>query len=88
MRFGDTPPLTIGGYAFTDSVDKDLWDNWFEANKDMPIIKDGLLYADERKDAAKDWAREHEGVVTGFEGIDPQNPGKIVRGIYKGDRPL
>jgi hypothetical protein len=88
VRFGEAPPFLVGGYAFTDFVDKDLYDNWFEANKDQDIITDEIVHAESTKEGIRDWAAKRATVMSGFEGIDPANPGKVIRGIYQGSRSL
>jgi hypothetical protein len=85
--FGKAPKcLIIGGYALTPNVDKDIWDNWFEANRNGAMVKNGLIFAYEKPDHAQAEALNRENVLSGMEPIDPDNPGKKVRGIEKSDR--
>lgn len=86
-RFGSPQPiLTTGGYRITPNVPKKLWDNWYEANKSSDLVKNHIVYAHEDADQAAEFARKHDYVLTGLEGIDPDNPGKRVRGIERNDR--
>jgi hypothetical protein len=85
--YGQRPPLTIGGYAFTYNVSKDLWDQWYKANRDSDLVKRDIVYASETQEAAEGWARDHAGVVTNQEGIDPDHPDRYVRKIQRADRP-
>lgn len=81
------PLLAEGGYRITPNVPKKLWDAWYEANKASDLVKNRIVYASEKRADAEDFSREHEKVLTGLEGIDPENPGKHVRGIVRGDAP-
>lgn len=84
VEFGKAPKTQIVfGYALTHNVSKDLWDNWFEGNKDSPLVKNKLIFAYEKAHDAQDAAKDHESTVSGFEPVDPENPGKKVRGIEK-----
>ncbi len=86
VPFGQVPKcLIVGGYALTPNVPKDLWDNWLAANRNSDMVKHRLIFAHERADYAQDKAKEHEATRSGFEPIDPANPGKKIRGIEKAD---
>ncbi|TXN33906.1 hypothetical protein [Methylobacterium sp. WL19] len=86
-RFGSPPPVLVNGYRITRDVPKDLWDNWYEANKASDLVRNHIVYADVRHDDVKAWGRDHEAAPSGFEGIDPDGPNKRVRGIERADRP-
>ncbi len=79
----------VGGYAITRGVPKDFWELWLKQNVAHPAVKNGLVFAYESLDRVSDAARERETVESGFEGIDPDNPGKKtgIRGIMPGERP-
>jgi hypothetical protein len=85
--YGKAPKCQIvAGFALTPNVDKGLFDNWFDANKESRMVKDNLIFAYESADRVHGRARENEKVLTGFEMIDPDDPGKKVRGIAKADK--
>jgi len=85
--YGQAPKcLIVAGYALTHNVSKDLFDNWYAANKDGALVKNKLIFAYESADRAQACAKEHEKTISGFEPIDPENPGKKVRGIVKAER--
>ncbi len=75
---GSRDSLLIGGFGVTQ-VDADLWTAWLAAHKDFPAVKSGLIFAQNNEANAKAEAREREGMETGLEGIDPQNPGKKAK---------
>ena len=66
----------IGGYAITKGVPKDLWDAWYEANKDADYVRNRIIYAEEDESYGRDKAYEQRSVETGFE---PLNQGKDKR---------
>lgn len=68
------------GYALTPGCPKELWDRWLEANKDSPMVKNGLIFAHGSERSAVAEAREKEAVRSGFERLDPTKlPGKIKK---------
>jgi len=86
VPFGAVPKCQIvGGYALTPNVSKDLWDNWYQANKDTPLVKKQIIFAYESISKVEGHARECKDILSGFEGIDPANPGAKVKGIAKAD---
>jgi hypothetical protein len=89
----------ICGYGVTEGVDKDLWDNWLEANRDQPYVANKLVFAAERKDIGEDEAEENRDRLSGLEpmyrSIDPDGkdrdpraprPTSNLRGIRNFDR--
>lgn len=75
--------LTAGGYALTPNVDKDLFDSWWEANRESEIVKRGLIFAMDRPEAAQSEALNRRSELSGFEPIDPANPGMKVKGVER-----
>lgn len=86
-RFGMAPPILVNGYRVTPNVPKDLWDGWLEANRDSDLVRNRIVFADVQDSEIKARTRESEAVPTGFEGIDPDDPGKRVRGIVRAEKP-
>jgi hypothetical protein len=83
---GSAPQCTIiGDFALTYDVDKDLFDAWYEANRDTPMVRQGLIFAFERAESAMSEAKNRRKLISGFEQIDPENPGLKIRGIEKAD---
>ena len=70
--------MIIGNYAITDNVDKDLWLLWLSQNKDSAMVKNGLIFANEKADAVSGQAKDQASIRSGFERLDPNKlPGKI-----------
>lgn len=74
----------VGGFGLTE-VDADFWEAWIKQNPTFPAVKAGLIFAQERRDKAADNAMDHAAAKNGFEGIDPDKPGKGVERVPKKD---
>ena len=66
--------VTPEGFAITTGVSKELWDLWFEQNRDSDLVKNHLIFARADSASVEAWAREHAKAPTGIEPIDPDNP--------------
>jgi hypothetical protein len=76
------------GFALTHGVPKAHWDAWLEANKDSPLVQNGIIFASSNSNDARARAREHEAQVSGFEPLNPKDLPKEFRGkIETADRP-
>ena len=62
-----------GGFGFTD-VDADFWDAWLKQAKNHPAIKNGLIFAHDRRQDTIAHALDHKEAKTGLEPIDPTKP--------------
>jgi hypothetical protein len=79
FRIGD--PMThriVGNYGVTEGVSKEAWDNWVEANKDSPMVRNGLVFAAEKRDFGDGEARDRRDTLSGLEAMekdgDPRAP--------------
>lgn len=77
--FGNARPVggehrtrVVAGYALTQGVPKDLWDEWCESKKDLPALKNGLIFAYPSIGEAADAARDNRKVRSGLEPLDPK----------------
>lgn len=68
----------VGGHGLTFGVPKALWEQWKRDHKDAEFVKRGLVFAQGKTDSAIAEAKEKKDNRSGFEGIDPNNPGKGV----------
>jgi hypothetical protein len=68
------PGRAVAGYGLTE-VPKDFWDEWVEQHKGFGPLTNGSLFAQPTADRAQGQMREHEGVQTGLERLDPTKPG-------------
>jgi hypothetical protein len=76
------------GFALTHGVPKDLWDRWYDANKDADFVRNGLVFAHKQGASVKRQAKEHEALTSGFEPIDPENPGGEVESTDQANKLL
>ena len=74
---GTNSSLIIGGHGLTP-VDKEWFDSWLSAHKDFEPVKQGLIFAHGKEANVKAEAQEKATNKSGFEGIDPRNPGKGI----------
>jgi len=71
----------IGNYAITHNIPKGHWELWLSQNKNSDMVKNGLIFANEKYSMVQGQAREMAGEMNGFKSmqrIDPENlPKKI-----------
>jgi len=65
------------GYALTENVDADLWEEWFSQNHDSAIVKNGLIWALDTPEDAAAWAKERKADIRS--GLEPITPDKDWR---------
>lgn len=68
----------IGGYGLTYDVDKEFFDKYLELYADTELVKNGLIFAQEKLKEARTEAEEKAGLKNGLEPINPQKPGKNI----------
>jgi hypothetical protein len=74
------PPMSLrGSFALTHNVPRDVWERWFESNKDNPIVKNGLIFASDGEHSARDQAKDHAKEKNGLEPLDPKNLPRLSR---------
>ena len=74
----------IGGYAITDGIDKGLWDLWLSQNQKSDMVKNGLIFANEKSDHVVGKAKDGANVRSGLERLDPAK----LNGRIKTDKDL
>jgi hypothetical protein len=74
-------PHAIGmtGYAMTEGVPADLWEEWMRHNAESALVKNHMVFGHERRDAVEGWAREHKGVVHNFEPVNVSLVGNRIQ---------
>lgn len=61
------PKHTISsGYGLT-TVDRALWERWAAEHRSYPALANGMIFAVEKADSAKDRAKDGAKIKTGFE---------------------
>lgn len=75
---------TEGAFMLTHGVSRSFWEDWVEQNRDHPYLENGLLFAADSKNYARDKAKEREELKSGLE---PLNPSKLpIAGIKSYDK--
>lgn len=59
-------------------IPEDFWSAWKEMYAEYEPLKRGMIWAASREEDARAQASELKDVATGFEGLDPENPGKGI----------
>jgi hypothetical protein len=67
----EAPMLPRYPFGLT-TVDKDFWDRWYARNKEMPFVKNGLVFVAKDRDSAIDMAKDRREVKTGLEPLSPK----------------
>lgn len=78
---GSRDSRILNGYGLTPNVDEEFWEAWKKAHAKMPFVKGELVFAYTDKKSAEDMAAEREKERTGFEGMDPDKPGKDLEKV-------
>lgn len=66
----------VGGYGLTHNIGKDEFEKWEREHAWLPAVKNGLIFAMDKGHMAKSMAAEMgPEIKSGFEPIDPENPG-------------
>lgn len=80
----DGMPITRGGHGITTGVPAEDWDYVQEHFMGSKWLRNGAVFAANKKAAAVDEASEREGEDVGFNGVDPDEPG---RKLERADQP-
>lgn len=79
----------VGGHGLTPGVPKAFWERWKAEHADFVPLQRGFIFAQGKTDSAIAEAKDRKDEKTGFEGLDPNNPGKGVNSteaqIVRGD---
>lgn len=73
----------IGGHGITPNVPEDFWNEWLAKNKNTPMVRNGLIFANTKASEVVARAQGQEDLATGFEGVDAE---KLPAGIEKADK--
>lgn len=63
-------------FGITEDVPKEFWEAWKEANKSLPLVKNGHVFAQEKQKNLKAEIKENTGRKAGAEQLDPNKMGK------------
>lgn len=74
-------PIMIGGYALTQNIPADFWEEWQEQNRASAFIENHMLFAFPSLADVRSAALEHKDVVSGFEPIIPDKDWRIPKPV-------
>ncbi|SRR6266705_3194467 len=77
---------TEGGYALTPGVPKDLWDLWLEQNKTSMMVRNGLIFAFDRREDVNAKAADGQKIRSGLERMDPDHLPAVIANAVKTDK--
>lgn len=69
----------VNGAGLTRGIPADVWDKWYDDNKNEPIVKNHLVFAHKREVEVRAMAKDFKSIRTGLEpynpdGTDPRKP--------------
>lgn len=69
---GSNSSKIINGHGIT-TVDAEFWNAWIERNSGLSVVRNGFIFAHEKKADVKAEAKEKADEITGLEPLDPNN---------------
>ena len=80
---GSNSAHAVAGYGITEHVPKEFFGKWLADHKDLPAVRNGLIFAHAQKRSAEAKAAEQTGLKSGLEPLDPKKPGKDLAPLTK-----
>ncbi len=71
-------PATRSGFAITENVPKEFFEEWMRTHSNHPAVKNNLIFAHTQVASVQDMGKELQEVQHGFEPIDPSKPAKSI----------
>jgi hypothetical protein len=78
--FGQPRGPTKGGFALTRNIPAAFWSQWLKQNRDLDIVKNGLVFAHTKPANTEAQARDHRTLKSGLEPIIPDTDHRIPKG--------
>jgi hypothetical protein len=78
---GTNDSHVIGGFGITENVPEEFFSEWLKRNKDMPVVKNGLIFGLPKTESTEAKAAEMKSVKNELEPIDPNVPGHGIEKI-------
>lgn len=87
LPFGHIPDYRIvAGFALTEGVSKDFFDEWLRQQADLPAVKNGLIFAMPNETEASAKAKDFKGLRSGMERLSQEGDPRMPRRIDKGEK--
>ncbi|MGF6604585.1 hypothetical protein P3T23_009341 [Paraburkholderia sp. GAS448] len=80
---GSNSTQAVAGFGITEHVPKDFFDRWLADHRELPAVKNGLIFAHEKKDSVEARATERTDLKSGLEPLDPKKPGRDLAPLSK-----
>jgi len=64
-------PATREGYAITDNVPQEFFEEWMRTHSNHPAVKNNLIFAHKQAASVRDMGEEFKDELNGFEPLDP-----------------
>ena len=64
-------PATREGFAITEHVPKEFFEEWMRTHSNHPAVKNNLIFAHKQVESVRDMGEEFREELHGFEPIDP-----------------
>lgn len=74
-----SPILLVGGYALTRNVDVQFYAEWLRQNWDSDLIKNRIIFAQEKEDSLVGQATEQEEILSGLQPLRRSEEGGDMR---------
>jgi hypothetical protein len=71
-------PAVRSGFAITENVPKEFFDEWMKTHSVHPAVKNNLIFAHTQVASVRDMGEEFKEELHGFEPIDPSAPAKGI----------
>lgn len=59
--------------ALTSGVDAEFWKSWLATHKNHPLVTNGMVFAENTDDKARDATKERKSVKSGLEALNPND---------------
>lgn len=79
---GTNSAKVVGGHGITENVDASFFAAWMDKNKELAFVKNGAIFAHEKRANTEAQAEMMEDAKTGLEPLDPN---KLPAGLEKAD---
>ena len=73
VPFGKVPNYPIIGDFGLTEVKRSFWETWLEQNKNLDVVKQGLIYVHGERASVEAYALEHEALRCGLEPLEPND---------------
>jgi hypothetical protein len=70
LGYSDT--RIVGGYALTYNVDAEFMSEWFRQNSESDLVKNNIVFFNDKAEAVEKRARDHKNTLSGLEPLNTE----------------